>query len=307
MIKSTHPEFERMVSGEAVPDSDLLMGFLEEAGVPHERSASAVRLSGDLELLDPKRILDAAGNEPLSLEIHRVIGSTNDTVMQRLSDSGCHELLCTAEMQTAGKGRRGRSWVSPFGRNIYVTYGRFLQRELSELGGLSIVVGMQAVDTLRDFGLEGVGLKWPNDILLAGGKLGGILVELKPQEKRGIGIAAGMGINFMLSAQDVGQIDQAWSVIGERAVVSRNQFLGAFTAKLTSALRLFNAEGFEPFVEIWHRYDAYPGEIVRILRGQSEFEGVNAGIDGEGNLLLQTDEGLQSHNAGEVSMRTARQ
>ncbi len=295
-----------MVSGETVPNSDLLIGFLEEAGVPHEMDTSGVRLSGDLELLDPKRILAVAGNEQLSLEIHRVIGSTNDTVMQRLADSECSELLCTAEMQTAGKGRRGRSWVSPFGRNIYVTYGRFLQRDLSDLGGLSIVVGMQAVDTLRGFGLEGIGLKWPNDILLAGGKLGGILVELKPQEKRGIGIAAGMGINFMLSDRDTGAIDQAWSVIGDRAVVSRNQFLGEFTAKLISAFELFNKEGFQPFADAWHRYDAYPGEVVRILRGQSEYEGVNAGIDGEGNLLLQTDEGLQSHNAGEVSMRASR-
>ena len=183
MIKSTHPEFERMASGETVPNSDLLIGFLEEAGVPHEVDTSGVRLSGELELLDPKRILAVAGNEQLDLEIHRVIGSTNDTVMQRLSDSGCSELLCTAEMQTAGKGRRGRSWVSPFGRNIYVTYGRFLQRDLSDLGGLSIVVGMQAVDTLRGFGLEGIGLKWPNDILLAGGKLGGILVELGSYEE----------------------------------------------------------------------------------------------------------------------------
>ena len=82
-------------------------------------------------------------------------------------------------MQTAGKGRRGRRWVSPFGRNIYLTYGRFIGRQLSELGGLSLVVGMLVVDVLRSMGLERVGLKWPNDIVLDGGKLGGILIELR--------------------------------------------------------------------------------------------------------------------------------
>lgn len=292
-----------MVQGETVQTSDLLLGFLEEAGVPHETVAGGVRLPDDLELLDPSRIFSS--EVPVDLEIHRVIGSTNDTVMQRLGDVQCQAVLCAAEMQTAGKGRRGRNWVSPFGRNIYVTYGRFLQRELSELGGLSIVVGMQAVNALREMGLEDVGLKWPNDILLQGGKLGGILVELKSQERRGIGIAAGTGINFLLSDKDATQIEQAWSAIDGRVAISRNQFLGDFSRRLIEAFNVFNEEGFLPFAEAWADYDVYRGEALSVKRGESWFEGINEGIDREGNLLIRSADGIQVHNAGEVSMRPA--
>jgi BirA family biotin operon repressor/biotin-[acetyl-CoA-carboxylase] ligase len=303
MIKSTHPEFERMARGETVPASDLLLGFLEEAGVPHETLLDGVRLPEDLELLDPSRILSYGSPGYVDLEIHRIIGSTNDTVMQRLGNAHCQAVLCAAEMQTAGRGRRGRNWVSPFGRNIYVTYGRFLQRKLSELGGLSIVVGMQAVDVLRDMGLEDVGLKWPNDILFQGGKLGGILVELKSQESRGIGIAAGTGINFLLSETDATHIDQAWSAIGHRATISRNQFLDDFSRKLIEAFEIFNSDGFLPFGEAWSDYDVYQGQTLRVKRGESWFEGVNEGIDREGNLLIRGADGIEVHNAGEVSMR----
>ncbi len=306
MIKSTHPEFEQMALGEAVPSSELLLGFLQEAGVPYESDARGIRLSDDLELLDHDTILASVNDRETPLEIHRVIGSTNDTVMQRLSEESCHSLLCAAEMQTAGKGRRGRHWVSPFGRNVYVTYGRFIQRELSDLGGLSIVVGMQAVDTLRDLGFADVGLKWPNDILHQGGKLGGILVELKPQEKRGIGVVAGMGVNFLLEEDDTSKIDQAWSVIGETVRISRNEFLGEFAARLIDAFEIFNHRGFQPFVDAWRNYDVYAGEKVRVLRGEQGFEGINQGIDEQGNLLIRTDRGIEVHNAGEVSMRPKR-
>lgn len=312
MIKSTHPDFERMVAGETIPASDLLLGFLRDAGVPHEAMPAGVRLDTGLELLDPGKIrvgLTGAVSEDLlhglNIEVHRVIGSTNDTVMDRLSESDCVSLLCTAEMQTAGKGRRGRNWVSPFGRNIYVTYGRFLQRELSDLGGLSVVVGMQAIDALRHLGLKDAALKWPNDLLLQGGKLGGILVELKPQESRGIGIVAGMGVNFLLSDEDAQKIDQAWSVVGEKLTISRNQFLTEFSARLINAIEQFDQEGFAPFAQTWPSYDAYRGELVRVIRGDAVFEGINTGIDGEGNLLIETADGIQAHNAGEVSMRVS--
>ena len=310
MIKSTHPQFERLVAGESLPASEQLLDFLQEAGVPHESDSAGIRLAPGLELLDPEKIAEGLRTasehtliDQLPLEIHRVIGSTNDRVMQCLARDDCDSLLCTAEMQTAGKGRRGRSWVSPFGSNVYVTYGRFLQRKLSGLGGLSLVVGMQAIDTLRAMGLKGAALKWPNDILLREGKLGGILVELRPQEKRGIGVVAGMGVNFLLSQRDAGLIEQSWSVIGDRASLSRNRFLGEFAARLVDAFELFNRHGFQPFADRWDQYDAYPGEVLRILRGDQEVVGENAGIDEAGNLLVQTDLGLQVHNAGEVSMR----
>ena len=102
----------------------------------------------------------------LDLEIHRVTQSTNDVVMQRLAESQSTAILCAAEMQTAGKGRRGRRWISPFGRNVYLTYGRFIDRQLSELGGLSLVIGMVVVDVLRAMGLDQVVAASDNSIVV---------------------------------------------------------------------------------------------------------------------------------------------
>ena len=316
-IKSTHPEFEQLAKGHATTPTPALLDFLEEADIPHHASAGGVRLSPDLELLDvdllAARLARAgktseAGSEAgrLQVEIHRVTGSTNDVVMQRLSEPGCDSVLCAAEMQTAGKGRRGRAWVSPFGRNIYLTYGRYLRGDFSSLGGLSIVAGMQVVDTLRSLGVEGVGLKWPNDILFQQGKLGGILVELQATESRGTGVVVGVGINFALSAGDSSKIDQPWSVIGDSTQISRNLFLGELSVRLIDSCEVFNQSGFLPFAGCWPDYNLYVGQPLQVVRGEEVFMGTDAGIDAEGNLVLETDQGTQLHNAGEVSVRSGR-
>lgn len=309
MIKSTHPEFEKLVGGHSVAVDPLLTGFLIDAGVPHEITNGRVELAGNLELLDAEHILTTASKESgqdqetlPSLEIHRVIGSTNDLVMQRLDDQS--QLLCTAEMQTAGRGRRGRQWISPFGRNIYLTYGRRMHRPMAELGGLSLVVGMQVVDTLREAGIEGVGLKWPNDVLLDGGKLGGILVELKQFGRREVGVAAGLGLNLRLDAADAQLIDQAFSVPDRSVQLSRNTLIGVLAGKLVNAFSRFEASGFAPFAADWPAYNLYAGHHINVLRGGGEVRtGVDAGIDAQGNLLIETGRGLEVHQSGEVSMR----
>jgi len=308
MIKSTHPEFESLVRGETVPANPALLGFLEDTGVPHIVSDYQVALAGNLELLDENRILAEIKRAPNvrtdlipPMEIHRVIGSTNDLVMMRLDHQA--SLLCTAEMQTAGRGRRGRNWVSPFGRNVYLTYGRRMRRPLSELGGLSLVVGMQVVEVLRDAGIA-AGLKWPNDVLLNGGKLGGILVELKTAVSAGVGVVAGVGLNLHLDASDASQIDQAFSVAESSKSLSRNHLIGAIAGRMITAFDQFDHDGFAPFWPDWPRYNLYAGQEIRVLRGGGEFRhGRDAGIDSEGNLIIDTHNGLEVYNSGEVSMR----
>jgi BirA family biotin operon repressor/biotin-[acetyl-CoA-carboxylase] ligase len=215
MIKSTHPEFEKLISGNPVNSTPELLGFLDGIGVPYTKQDSVLALNPGMELLDEaairaelQHLVSEFQMSTLDLEIHRVTQSTNDVVMQRLTEGQSTAILCAAEMQTAGKGRRGRQWISPFGRNVYLTYGRFVGRQLSELGGLSLVVGMVVVDVLRSLGLEQVGLKWPNDILLGGGKLGGILMELRAADARGVGLVGGVGLNLALRAEEASSIDQ---------------------------------------------------------------------------------------------------
>lgn len=310
MIKSTHPEFEKLIAGNPVNSTLELLDFLDGIGVPYTRQGSVLTLNPGMELLDEaairtelQHLVSELQMSTLDLEIHRVTQSTNDVVMQRLVESQSTAILCAAEMQTAGKGRRGRRWISPFGRNVYLTYGRFIGRQLSELGGLSLVVGMVVVDVLRDMGLERVGLKWPNDILLGGGKLGGILLELRASDAGGIGLVAGVGLNLALNVKESLSIDQPWSAISSQLEMPRNILLGALGGRIVNAIQAFEDVGFDSFAEKWSEYNLYTGQQVTVIRGSETISGIDSGVDQEGNLLLRTGAGLEVHNSGEVSMR----
>jgi BirA family biotin operon repressor/biotin-[acetyl-CoA-carboxylase] ligase len=310
MIKSTHPEFEKLIAGNPVNSTLELLDFLDGIGVPYTRQGSVLTLNPGMELLDEdairtelQHLVSELQMSTLDLEIHRVTQSTNDVVMQRLVERQSTAILCAAEMQTAGKGRRGRRWISPFGRNVYLTYGRFIGRQLSELGGLSLVVGMVVVDVLRAMGLERVGLKWPNDILLGGGKLGGILLELRASDAGGIGLVAGVGLNLALNVKESLSIDQPWSAISSQLEMPRNILLGALGGRIVNAIQAFEDVGFDSFAEKWSEYNLYTGQQVNVIRGSETISGIDCGVDQEGNLLLRTGAGLEVHNSGEVSVR----
>ena len=310
MIKSTHSEFEKLISGSSVNSTPELQGFLDGIGVPYTRLDSVLTLNPGMELLDEaairaelQHLVSESQLSTLDVEIHRVAQSTNDVVMQRLVDSRSTAILCAAEMQTAGKGRRGRRWVSPFGRNIYLTYGRYVKRQLSELGGLSLIVGMVVVDVLRAMGLEQVGLKWPNDIVLGGGKLGGILLELRASDTRGIGLVAGVGLNLALKEEDASSIDQPWSTVSSQLELPRNILLGRLGGKIVNAIQSFEDLGFDSFAEKWSEYNLYTGQQINVIRGSEIISGIDSGVDSAGNLLLRTAAGLEAHNSGEVSVR----
>jgi BirA family biotin operon repressor/biotin-[acetyl-CoA-carboxylase] ligase len=310
MIKSTHPEFEKLILGEPVNPTLELLDFLDGVGVPYTKQGSTLILNSGKDILDEASIrselllwLSEFQISTLDVEIHRVISSTNDVVMQRLAESRSSQILCAAEMQTAGKGRRGRRWVSPFGSNIYLTYGRFVRRNLSGFGGLSLVVGMLAVDVLRSMGLQNVGLKWPNDIMLDGGKLGGILLELRASEARGIGLVAGVGLNLSLKAEEASSIDQPWSAISSQLAMPRNILLGRLGGMMVNVIQAFEDVGFDSFVDKWGEYNLYAGQQINVIRGSEIISGVDNGVDRDGNLLLRTETGLEVHNSGEVSVR----
>ena len=310
MIKSTHPEFEKLIAGNPVYSTLELLDFLDGIGVSYTRQGSVLTLNPGMELLDEaairtelQHLVSELQMSTLDLEIHRVTQSTNDVVMQRLVESQSTAILCAAEMQTAGKGRRGRRWISPFGRNVYLTYGRFIGRQLSELGGLSLVVGMVVVDVLRDMGLERVGLKWPNDILLGGGKLGGILLELRASDTGGIGLVAGVGLNLALNLEESLSIDQPWSAISSQLEMPRNILLGALGGRIVNAIQTFEDVGFDSFAEKWSEYNLYTGQQVNVIRGSETISGIDSGVDQQGNLLLRTGTGLEVYNSGEVSVR----
>jgi BirA family transcriptional regulator, biotin operon repressor / biotin---[acetyl-CoA-carboxylase] ligase len=211
--------------------------------------------------------------------------------------------LLAADEQTAGRGRRGRRWHSPPGCGALFSLGLPLARPVRELPGLSIVAGVAAVRALRALGAADAALKWPNDLLLRGAKLGGILVETRAQ---GAGSAAviGVGVNWRMSPGLAARLRRSVAALedGLQPLPSRNAVIGALARGVLAALRAFDSAGFEPFRSDWDAVHAYAGQALRVrLADGRVFAGVAAGLDTDGALRLRTRGGLRTVRNGRVA------
>lgn len=287
-----------------VQATDSLLSLLGEFNLAYVSEGESVQLRQDLELLEPELlnsfISDSAKQCLSTLDLHWTLDSTNTFLMERSADSNFHGYVCLAEQQTAGKGRRGRPWVSPFGKNIYVTLGWSIDAH-TPIAGLSLAVGTCVARAIRSVTDISVQLKWPNDILLDDGKAAGILVELAGGNQQSKQVVVGVGINLALSNEDSLQIDQPWSVIGG---ASRNRLAAELINELSAGLTRFVEAGFVSFQEEWLALDAHANQQVRILSHDRTIEGTSRGVDHQGNLILDTEQGRQTINAGEVSLRS---
>ncbi len=238
------------------------------------------------------------------VQLHPVIGSTNQFLLDN-SDSLQSGTVCIAEYQQSGRGRRGRHWVSPFGANLYFSMYWRLEAGMAAAMGLSLVVGVAMVEALEEMGLDGVKLKWPNDLYYQDRKLAGILVEMSGQAGGAANLVIGMGMNLSMQDRE-SAIDQPWAslseVIGEDRI-DRNKLAVAFIRALDSSLKDYEINGMNDFVERWNRLDNFIGRKVKLIMGSNEVEGVERGIDAHGGVLLETDEGIKSFIGGEISLR----
>ncbi len=260
-----------------------------------------------LDFLNAEGIRAALGPaaQAVAIECVESIGSTNAELMQRLATLDS-PLLLTAQTQTAGRGRAGRAWLTVAGGSLAFSLAwPFFRRDLAGLAGLPLAVGVALARALREAGIA-VRLKWPNDLLLDGGKLGGVLVETGSVERAGqrqLWAVIGVGINIALpdaAAQDLQrELGQARALLGRR-----NAFLGQAATQLAQVLMQFDSQGFAPFVAEWNQLHAHGGAHVRILdQDRLQSEGIAQGVDARGALLLQTENGLQTIHAGDVSLR----
>lgn len=232
------------------------------------------------------------------------IDSTNAQAQRLIATGAPRALVCITEQQTSGRGRRGREWTSPFAQNIYLTAVEPFEGGAQALEGLSLVVGLALVKSLEDSGYRDCRLKWPNDVLLGGRKLAGILIEIAGDLSADCYAVIGVGVNVLMS--EAGAIDQAWTSLllsGQRKELDRNELVASFMRQLAVSLEVFRDQGFTPFVDDWLRYDAWAGRQVRVVSGASVIEGTNLGVTNKGALRLSTDTGESHVNGGEVSLR----
>lgn len=232
------------------------------------------------------------------------IDSTNAQAQRLIAKGAPRPLVCISEQQSSGRGRRGREWSSPFAQNIYMTAVEPFEGGAQSLEGLSLVVGLALVESLGDCGYQGCQLKWPNDVLLGGKKLAGVLVEISGDLSADCYAVIGVGVNVLMTEAE--NIEQAWTsllISGQRKQLNRNAIIAAFVCQLAASLELFRKEGFAPFAARWMGYDAWAREHVRVVSGNSSLEGTNLGLTERGALRLQTHAGEVHVNGGEVSLR----
>jgi len=287
------------------------VGKLAERGIALERvSGRGYRLPGGMELLERERLLaylpgDVRRQVSL-LELRRVVDSTNAVVLEGLRSGAMgHGAVVFAEQQIHGRGRRGRRWVSPFGRNVYCSFAWRFEEGIAALGGLSLVVGMGALRAIRRVADPGVMLKWPNDLVADGAKLGGILIEIDGELAGPVTAVIGVGVNLRMPAGVAAGIDQAWTdletLAGHR--VGRNAFAAGLLESCLAVLGEFARHGFGHFREEWRGVDALAGKPVSVSGGGAVLQGVADGIDEEGALRVLTPGGEERVSGGEVSVR----
>lgn len=268
------------------------------------------RLVGGIELLDRARLLSAIPADLFcSLHLVRQIDSTNRIALELARKGVARGCVVLAEQQSAGKGRRGRSWVSPFGRNIYCSIVWEFESGIAALEGLSLAVGVGVVRALGASGVNNVMLKWPNDVLHNGRKLAGILLEVAGDISGRCQVVIGVGINVaMTGLKDLVSIDQPWTDANTAAgkVISRNELASNLITQLLPLLTEFETEGFLKFHQDWSALDCTNGAPVTVHIGEQVLQGVGAGVDNTGALAVETELGLQWFHGGEVSLRASR-
>lgn len=262
-----------------------------------------------LQAADIRAALPQAWRQRLTLELLPRTDSTNSQLLARAATQDPQALL--SELQTAGRGRRGRVWRSPFGANLNLSLAWSFGAWPPQLSTLSLAVGVLCARALRRVGLEGLALKWPNDLWLNRAKLGGILIEQRGEAGGACRVVIGIGLNVAMSEQQAGVIDQAWTTVGEglravgRAVPSRSELAAVLIGTLLDGLEQFTADGFASFATEWSALDMTRGNAVTITGASEALEGVARGVDIDGALLVETAQGTRAVHAGDVSLRFA--
>lgn len=260
-------------------------------------------LSSSIQLLD-RDIITAQLNEG-TIEVVPLINSTNQYLLEKINQLKSGD-ACIGEYQQTGRGRYGRTWYSPFGYNIYLSLYWCLKHQLHKprIMGLTVVVAIIIAEVLLELGIQGVGVKWPNDIYLKDRKLAGILIDIPKYASIELPIIIGIGINIRMSLSQIVPINTKWIDLHTLGInIDRNHLTAKLINKLLIALRDFEKYGFAPFIKRWFNLDCYLNRPVKLLVGHQEILGIARGINYQGGLLLETNHTIRSWFLGDISLQ----
>jgi BirA family biotin operon repressor/biotin-[acetyl-CoA-carboxylase] ligase len=270
----------------------------------HSVRGRGYRLARPISLLEMARLIGSTEAPSWPIALHYELDSTNAEALRMLSLGEAAPFIVLAERQSSGRGRRGRKWVSPFAENIYYSLAWPVAGGARQLQGLSLVVGLAVMHTLRAFGVAQAGLKWPNDVLVDGRKVAGVLLELVGDLADLCHVVVGVGINVnMLSAVD--EIGQPWTSMAlvTGASVDRSAFVCELNSRLNTYLCRHQRLGFAAFISEWNQSDLWAGCAVTVATTAEVVCGVACGVDETGALILQVGAERQVFSGGEISLR----
>ncbi len=291
---------------------------LERLGLDIESiKGTGYRIVGGLELLDADRINGALAAPVAAnistLEIFQTIDSTNKYAREKAEKVPASGTVVLAEQQSAGRGRRGKSWISPFAANIYLSIVWDFERGAQALQGLSLAVGVAVKRALTTSGVSSVQLKWPNDVYVRQKKLGGILLEMIGDPVGQCSVIVGVGLNVSMPAKSGADIEQDWTDVTTELLHStadiqplRNQLAAGLISEIVQLLTDFESRGFEAYRDEWQAADAFFGQSAVISTPRQSIVGIVRGVDSNGALRLELEDGrIESFIGGELSLRLA--
>jgi BirA family biotin operon repressor/biotin-[acetyl-CoA-carboxylase] ligase len=239
------------------------------------------------------------------LEFHLELPSTNAHLMQLASRGAPTGSVCFAEYQSAGRGRRGRRWISPFGGNLYMSLLWRFPSAAAVANGLSPALGVAVAEAIQETTQIEVGLKWPNDVVWQGRKVAGILLEMAGESTGPCYVVAGIGVNVAIDAASATAIDQPWVDLTSIAAgpIARNRLAASVLQHALLTLQRFERDGFAPFAARWRARDAYAGKSALLHLPRESLRGTVNGIDERGALLFEHGGETRAYAAGELSLR----
>ncbi|MDR2880794.1 MAG: biotin--[acetyl-CoA-carboxylase] ligase [Azoarcus sp.] len=231
--------------------------------------------------------------------------STNSVLLDAPPENDGRSHVLIAARQNAGRGRRGRQWLSWPGASLTFSVLWRFAPDAPAPAGLSLAVGLALARALEKLGTSSVTLKWPNDVLVHGAKIAGILVEVLPE--RTLTAVIGIGLNLRLPADVVipesGAVTDLACELGELPALET--LLAAILSELHPMLTTYASTGFALLRNAWQQRNAFANLPVRVSGEELDISGLCLGVDEEGVLLVRTDEGPRRVYAGDVSLRPA--
>ena len=248
--------------------------------------------------LDAELIRRSFSENPAStlddLELFDSIDSTNTYLLAQPAPGAGRYRVAIADFQTSGRGRHDRRWLSPPGSGLCLSLAYTFAQRLEHLPGLTLALGLGIVGALRQLDIDGVDLKWPNDLIALDGKLGGLLTEIQAGQRDGVTVVVGIGLNVDLAERldFAAESDGALRAVDVKSITaehpSREVIAAAIIEALYRTMTRFEEQGFGSFADEWQRHDWLNGrEITVDVQGQ-QINGVAAGVAADGALLVDT-------------------